>query len=74
MSNGITYCSVFPEDTVFGEIIYSFKFRSTSSCIANPEFEPEDMLKTVIHALASSESIEIPLLVVLVLPVWDDTP
>jgi len=40
----------------------------------NPEYEPEDMLKAVLHALASSKSNEITFLAVLVLPVGDDTP
>jgi len=74
MSGGITYCSSFPEDAVFRAFINSFKFRWTSSCIANPEYKPEDMLKAFLHALASSESNETPFLVVLVLPIWDDTP
>jgi len=73
MSDGIAYCSAFPEDAVFGAIINSFQFRWTSSCIANPEYEPEDMLKAVMHALASSESSEIQILVVLILLVWDET-
>jgi hypothetical protein len=32
------------------------------------------MLKTVLHVLASSERIDTPFLVVMVLPVWDNTP
>jgi len=48
--------------------------RNTNSCIANSEYEPEDMLKAVLHALASSETSASRFLVVLVLPVWDDTP
>ncbi len=64
MSDGITYCSTFPDDTVFGVILNSFQIRWTSSYIANPEYKPEEMLKAVLHALAC--------VVVLVL-VWDDT-
>jgi hypothetical protein len=52
MTGSNTYCSAFPEDTVIGAIVDSFKFRWTGSCIANPEYEPEDMLKAVLHALA----------------------
>ncbi len=74
MSEGITYCSAFPENAVFGAIINSFQFRWIISCIAIPEYEPEDMLKTVLHALASFESNETPFLVVLIFYVWDDTP
>jgi len=32
------------------------------------------MLKAVLHALSSSESQDTPFLVVLILPVWEDTP
>jgi hypothetical protein len=74
MNGGITYSSAFPEDEIFGAVTDSFLFRWHGSCIANPEYEPEDMLKTVLHALASSESIETPYGGVLILPVWDDTP
>jgi len=74
MSDGITYCSAFSEDAVFGAVISSFQFRWVSSCITNPEYEPENMLKAILRALASSESNETPFLVVLYFPVWDDTP
>jgi hypothetical protein len=69
MHDGITYCSAFSDDAVFKAMINSFQFRTTSSCIANPEYEPEDMLKAFIHALASSERRETLFLVVLILPV-----
>jgi hypothetical protein len=74
MSDGITYCSVFLEDAIFGAVINFFQFRWTGSCIANPTYKPGDMLKAVLHALASSERSETPFLAVLVLLVWDDTP
>ena len=32
------------------------------------------MLKAVLHALSSSEAQDAPFLVVLILPVWEDTP
>jgi hypothetical protein len=73
MTGGITYCSAFPEDEIFGAVINSFLFRWTSSCIANPEYDLEDMLKAVLHALASSECTDIPFIVVIILPFWDDT-
>ncbi len=74
MSSNITYCSAFPENAVFGAITNSFFFRWTSSCIANPEYEPKDMRKEVLHALAPSDWSEIPFLIVLIIPVWGDTP
>ncbi len=42
--------------------------------MANPEYEPEDMLQAVLHALASSEHTDAPFLVVMTLPVWDNSP
>jgi hypothetical protein len=73
MTGGISYCSAFPEDETFGVITDSCRYRWTSSCVANPEYEPEDMLKTVIHALASSESPDTHFLAALILPNWKDT-
>ena len=69
----MTYCSAFQEDDNFWAIIDSFLYRWTHSCIANPEYEPEDMLKIVLHALASSEYTDTPFLIVMLLPTWDDT-
>ena len=74
MSGGITYYFSFPEDTIFGDIINSFQFPWTRSCIANPEYGPEDMLKALLYALKSFESNETPLFVILILIVWGDTP
>ena len=56
MTNGITYFSAFPEDENIGDGTGSFLFRWTGSCIANPKYEPGDMLKAILHPLASSES------------------
>jgi len=74
MSGGISYCSAFPEDEIFGAVTGSFLYRWTGSFISNPEYEPKDMLKAVFHALASSESPDTPFLVVLILLVCEDTP
>ena len=74
MSSGMTYCSAFKADEAFGAIPDAFSYRWGGSCIANPEYEPEDMLKAVLHALASSEAQDTPFLVVLILPLWEDTP
>jgi hypothetical protein len=74
MIPGMTCCSAFREDDNFGAIIDSFLYRWTNSCIASPEYDPEDMLNTVLHALASSEHTDTPFLIVLILPTWDDTP
>jgi len=74
MSDGISYCSAFLEDKIFGAITDSMLYRWTGSCIANPEYEPEDMLKAELHALSSSETQDTPFLVGVILPRWDDTP
>jgi hypothetical protein len=74
MTSGITYYSVFPEDENLGAVINSFLFRWISSCIAKPEYEPEDVLKAVLHALDSFECTEAPFMVVMILPAWIDTP
>ncbi len=67
MSGGISYCFAFPEDEIFGATTDSFRHRWTGSCIANPEYEPKDMHKAVLHALSSSEVQDCPFLVVLIL-------
>jgi len=54
MTEGMRYCSAFQSDVNFGAILDSFLYRWTASCIANSEYEPEDMLKAVLRALASS--------------------
>ena len=69
MTGGISYCSAFPADEAFGAITDAFSYRWSGSCIANPEYEPDDMLKAVLHALASSDSQDTPFLVVMILPV-----
>jgi hypothetical protein len=69
MTGGISYCSAFPAVEAFEPMIDAFSYRWTGSCIANPEYDPEDMLKAVLHALASSDSQDTPFLVVLILPV-----
>ena len=73
MTCGITYCPAFPEDETFGAAINSFLFRWASSCIANLEYKPENMLKAVLHALGSSECTKTLFMVVVIPPVWDDT-
>jgi hypothetical protein len=54
MSGVISYCSAYPEDYIFGTITESFLYRWTGSCTTSPEYDLEDMLKAVLHALASS--------------------
>jgi hypothetical protein len=49
VTGGITYCSTFLEDEMFGADIDFFLFRWTCSCIASPEYELKDMLKAVLH-------------------------
>ena len=74
MNPMVDYCSAFQEDTVFGAHFDAFSYRLTGSCLANPEYEPEDMRKIVLHALACSTEFTTPLFVVLILPAWEDSP
>ena len=74
MEPGITYCTAYPEDSALGALHDAFNYQLTRSCIANPEYDPGDMRKAILHALASSTDTTTPFLVVLVLPVWEDTP
>ena len=74
ISQNITYCIAFQADKVFGSIINGFLFQWINSCIATPECEPEDILKAVLHALASSVCTELPLLIIMILLVWEDSP
>ncbi len=74
MEPGITYCSSYPEDSSFGALHDAFSYRLTGSCTTNPEYDPGDMTKAILHALASSTDTTTPFLVVMVLPVWEDTP
>jgi hypothetical protein len=50
MTIDIPYCSAFTEDKIFGAITDAFLYPWTGSCIANPEYDPEDMLKAVLRA------------------------
>ena len=74
MNPNVEYLTAFHEDANFGAHFDSFSYRLTGSYIANPEYETEDMRKAVLHALASSTISPSPLLVVLILPTWEDSP
>ncbi len=69
MEPGITYCTAYPEDSSFGALHDAFSYRLTGSCTANPEYDPGDMRKATLHALASSKDTTTLFLVVMVLPV-----
>ena len=74
MQENVTYCSAFPQDTQFGAAYNAFDYRWTGSCLANPEYEPEDMRQTLRHAIASTELSSTPTLIALLLPAWEDSP
>jgi len=74
MEPDITYRTAYPKDSVFGALNDAFSYKLTGSCTANPEYDPEDMRKAILHALAASKDSTTPFRVVLVLPVWEDTP
>ena len=69
----ITYCTVYPKESAFRGLHDPFSYRLTRSCTANPEYDPGDMRKVALHALASSTDTTTPFLVVMVLPVWEHT-
>ena len=54
MEPGITYCIAYPEDFSFGALHDALSYRLTGSCTANPKYDPGDMRKAILHALASS--------------------
>ena len=74
MEPGISYYTSYPEDSSFGALHHAFSYRLTGLCTANPEYDPGNMRKAILHALASSTNTTIPFLVVMVPPVWEDTP
>ncbi len=74
MEPGITYCTAYLEDSSFGALHDAFSYRLTGSCTANPEYDPGDMRKAILHAHASAIDTKTPFLVVMVLPVWEDIP
>jgi len=74
MEPGITCFTAYLEDSSFRALHDSFSYRLTCSCTANPEYDPGDMSNAILHALASSTYTTTPFLVVMVLPVWEDTP
>jgi hypothetical protein len=74
MEPSISYCTACPKDSAFGALHDAFSYRLIGSCTANPEYYPGDMRKAIIHALASSTDTTTPIFVVIILPVWKDTP
>ena len=74
MNPDVEYCTAFPEDANFGARYDSFSYRLAGSCIANPEYEPEDMRKAVLHAISYSTSSPCPLLVIFILSTWENSP
>jgi len=63
MEPGITCCTADPENFSFGALNDAFSYRLTGSCTANPEYDPGDMRKAILHALASSTNTTTPFLV-----------
>ncbi len=74
MEPGITYCTAYPEDSSFGALHDAFNYCLTGSRTANPEYDPGDMRKAILHVLASFIDTTTPFLVIIVLPVWEGTP
>ena len=69
-----TYYSASQEDAVFGARYNSFSYSWRGHCVGNPEYEHEDMLKAMQHAIASANASPQPFSCILILPRWKDTP
>ena len=69
-----TYYSAYQADAPFGARYNWFLYSWRGHCVANPEYEHEDMLKAMQHAIASANASPQPFSCVLVLPRWKDTP
>ena len=74
MNPNVDYCTSFQDNAIFGALFDAFIYRCTISCLANPEHEPADMRKTILHAIACATSSANAFLVVLILPAWEDSP
>ncbi len=74
MNPNVDYCTSFQDDAIFNALFHAFRYRRPGSCLANPEYEPVDMRKKILHALACATSSENPFCVVLILPTWEYSP
>jgi hypothetical protein len=74
MDPNVDYCTTFQDDAIFGAIYEVVSYRWTALCLANPEYEPVDMRKTILPALACATLSTNPFLVVLILLAWEDSP
>ena len=74
LAPGLTYCSAFPEDVVFGATHDCMQYQWTGSNEANPEYEPADMLAAMRRAIESACATDLPFSCVLILPYWKDSP
>jgi len=74
MNPNVSYCAAPQEDATFCTQDQAYSYRWTDSCLAVPEHEPTNTRKAVLHALACSTATESPLLVVKILPSWEDAP
>ena len=64
------YVSAYKEDEVFGALWNSFRFQWRGSCEANPEYEHQDMQRTVRRAVQTAMHAREPFMCTLVLPTW----
>jgi hypothetical protein len=74
MNPNVSYCAAHQEDATFGAQDQAYSYRWTGLCLAVPEHEPANTRKAVLHTLACSTATESPLLVVMMLPAWEDAP
>jgi len=74
MSTDNIDCITSPEESAFGALHDSYSYRWTGSFPVTPKSEIDEMRKTVLQTLASPTDTLTIFLVVLFLPVWEDTP
>jgi hypothetical protein len=74
MNPNVNSCATSQEDATFGAHDQAYSYRWTGSCLAIPEHEPAYIRKAALHAFACSTATESPLLVVMILPAWEDAP
>ena len=58
MKPKVSYCASPQEDATFGAQDEAYRYRWTCSCLAVPEYEPSDIRKAVLHALACYTATE----------------
>jgi hypothetical protein len=54
MNPYVDYNTTFKDDVIFGALFDAFSYRWACSCLANPEYEPSDVRKTILFPINTS--------------------